>query len=106
VTIAAKRLTLTGGGYRVSVRLPDRGQAATPTGSPVPTSRHRATGHNARERDAGERRDAGLMARRWSPIPVRACSMTREECRSQLAKVPVSKPVVAAEMQVGQVQDR
>jgi len=35
----------------VSVRLPDRGQQAT--------SRRRATCHNARERDTGERRDVG-----------------------------------------------
>jgi len=52
--IAAKRLTLTGGAYRATVRLPDRGQAAT--------SRRRANWHNVRERGTGERRDAGLAA--------------------------------------------
>ena len=55
--IVAKRLTLTGGAYPVSVRLPVRSQRLRRNA--------RATGHNTRERGTGERRDAG---REW-PSP-------------------------------------
>jgi hypothetical protein len=55
-------LTLTGGAYRVSVRL--AANVATPTGRTIPTSRRRATGHNAGERDAGKRR-----AKRYGVYP-------------------------------------
>jgi len=57
--IAAKRLTLTGGADRVSVRLPD------PCGRHLPDCGQRlrrdagATGHNARERGTGGRGDVG-----------------------------------------------
>ena len=56
---------------------------------PVPTSRRRATGHNARERDTGERRDAGLG--RGEERLLRSCGLIRKDCTSQCTMIPESK---------------
>ena len=72
-------------GRRRGHHLPDRGQAAT-----SPTSRRRGDGHNARERDTGERRAAGAE-RRGQPCRIAAKRLTLTGAVAAILWLPAAR---------------